>query len=452
MLGFMLLFYYAMLLGLPLAVVAVAYRSAHWRGSLRSMQTRSHGWQPISWLGTSTHEDERRISRLHVVVLVHGWLGNPLEMGYLKQSLCQSVLRRQQDRSATAPISSSTQVRLSDNPIAVATFSKNQTQAFVIHSAECNAGPVLTSDGIEMGGKRVAMEVDALISHYANQCSDKHLKEITLSLVGNSLGGLYARYAISEMHTLRLNRRTNGAQVTPKFFVTTCTPHLGVSKHTFIKIPTWLEAPIARVMQQTGLDLFRRSDVIQDMTVKTPFLQPLLSFPRRIALANVYGTDFQVPTSTAAFWANTDSIHKVVGPEGTQSNHNIVLQLQTPQGKDAFVTSYPKHRLSDDELSTRLDEVGWTKILVDVRHHMPITGRIVGSDTVDETKRLLAKNTWTARDLLKEFHSEVFRHIPLGHTVTVANSKGRLNAYFTQGGKPTMDYLAETMIRELHDV
>jgi Putative serine esterase (DUF676) len=322
----------------------------------------------------------------------------------------------------------------------------------ICYSLGGNACPAFTSDGIEAGGKRLAAEVDTLISYYGAQCSGKALKEITLSLVGNSLGGLYARYAISLMDALTMERGTTGTTLSPKFFVTTCTPHLGVSQNTFIKIPTWLEASIARVMQQTGLDLFRRSGIIQAMTVNSTFVQPLLSFTRRIALANVYGTDFQVPTPTAAFWAKTDSIHTVVCLEETKTHisHNIILQLQTQQQtKDTSHHSTRDYRLSDDELSTLLDQVGWTKILVDVRHHMPITGRMVGITEPDTASPLLKKSTWTARELLQEFDTGHFQHVPLGHTVAVANSKDRLNTYLTQGGKATMDYIADKIVRGL---
>ena len=448
MIWFLLPLFYVLLLSLPVAVVACAGRS-----SSPPVRTVRATWKPIACSGSTSRDEELQVSRLHVIVLVHGWLGNPSEMGYLKQSLYRSVSRIHAPRSECHVVSSSTQDILSNNPIAVKIFSKDQTDAcaFVIHSAECNSGPALSSDGIEAGGKRLAAEVDTLISYYVSQCSEKALKEITLSMVGNSLGGLYARYAISQMDALTIKRGTTGATFSPKFFVTTCTPHLGVSQNTFIKIPTWLEASIARVMQQTGLDLFRRSGVIQDMTVNSTFLQPLLSFTRRIALANVYGTDFQVPTPTAAFWANTDSIHQVVCLEEAEmdSSHNIILQLQTQQTKDTSHHSNRDHRLSDDQLSTLLDQIGWTKILVDVRRHMPITGRMVGTTMPDTASPLLKKSTWTARELLQEFNTGHFHHVPLGHTVTVANSKDRLNTYLTKGGKATMDYIADKIVRGL---
>ena len=80
---------------------------------------------------------------------------------------------------------------------------------------------------------------------------------------------------------------------------------------------------------------------------------------------------------------------------------------------------------------------------------MPITGRMVGTTMPDTASPLLKKSTWTARELLQEFNTGHFHHVPLGHTVTVANSKDRLNTYLTKGGKATMDYIADKIVRGL---
>lgn len=455
---------YAVLMGLPFAVVAFAFRSSE---RVASSLIVGQTWKPISFLGPRAVDDDVPLphvtnvpnvphsTRLHVIVLVHGWLGTPLEMGYLKQSLYQCIRRRHDDQELQLR-SPSTKDILSKDPIAVSTLRHNEThcetQSFVIHSAECNSGPILTSDGIEAGGRRVAAEIDSLVAYYEKECSGRELKEITISLVGNSLGGLYARHAISQVKALSTGQGPSGAKVVPKFFVTTCTPHLGVSKNTYVKLPRWMETPIAHVMQQTGLDLFRKSDIIQDMTVNPRFLRPLLLFRQRIAVANVYGTDFQVPTPTAAFLADTQSIHEAinVGAE-TQSSHNIVMELQTPQKIDLSEDYSLGHRLSDEEVSMRLDQIGWTKILVDMRQHMPITGKFMGDNVPEEKDRLVVRSRWTARELLQEFDRGHFRHFPLGHTVAVANSKDALNRYLTHGGKAAMDYLADHIINGLEE-
>ena len=41
--------------------------------------------------------------------------------------------------------------------------------------------------------------------------------------------------------------------------------------------------------------------IIRNMCLRDKYLMPLRNFRQRIAYANAYGTDFQVPTETAAF-------------------------------------------------------------------------------------------------------------------------------------------------------
>ncbi len=435
--------FYMLLLCFPLSVLAVAFRNPRKLAMNEFSRIRFQGSLPSE----SKDNDITTISRLHIIVLVHGWLGNPKEMDYLKHTLSQQLLQESK--------TSNTNLSTSSNPtiaVAIPTQNSKSYEAFVIHSAESNSGSILTSDGIAAGGQRVAQEIDRLVAHYSQFC---HQRPITLSLVGNSLGGLYCRYAISRMQSF--------SKLTPKFFVTTCTPHLGVSQHTYLTIPIWMESLIATSMQQTGKDLFRRSLILQDMILDQNFVQPLLAFQHRIAYANMYGTDFQVPTSTAAFWADTDSIHHVVARQGGNHNkdnkNNIVLQLTTPQteiqNKNTITTT---NDLSSKDMSVRLDQLGWTKVLVDVREHLPFNWRrstsFAKSSDDDaskaETSELFTtQTTWTARELLQDFDKGHFQSFPLGHTVMVANAKDSLNRYLTKGGQSTMDHLACTMIQTL---
>jgi hypothetical protein len=442
----------------------------------------------------------QNISKVHIIVLVHGWLGNPKEMEYLKQSLARQVqLRALHVPLQALPLQQAQNTDLLEcNPIELAVLAQpdqDPQQLFVIHSAQCNSGKMLTSDGIAAGGQRLANEIDQLVDNYSNyEYSNTNTntntntkeqvkvpRQITLSLVGNSLGGLYCRYAISTLKALQ----TQTSVVVPKIFCTTCTPHLGVSQHTYVTLPTWIESPIATIMLRTGIDLFRRSSIIQDMAVQTAFVKPLRAFEQRVAYINVWGTDFQVPTSTAAFWADTDSMHYTVRASSTgtdesnastgtstgtsavdtkennenEDDHNIVLQLATPQQLDnKDNTSTSTTFLSSKELSVRLDNMGWRKYLCDVRHHLPLsrkrsslsstfsTGTGTGTNRGQEET---GEEKWTARDLLQEFDRNYFKTIPLGHTVMVANAKDSLNQYLTTGGRPTMDYLASSMIQQL---
>ena len=112
----------------------------------------------------------------HLVVLVHGLSGTAADLGYLARRLEADASVRVLASGANEP------------------FPR-------------------TLDGVDAGGARVADEVRQVASAYK-----------TISFVGNSLGGLYARAALRE---LRDEAKDTFAGLTPAVFVTTAAPHLG---------------------------------------------------------------------------------------------------------------------------------------------------------------------------------------------------------------------------------
>ena len=92
----------------------------------------------------------------HLVILSHGLYGEPANLLVLEHSLKQ----------------------LGGDSV-------------VVHSARSNEG-LLTRDGVAAGGARLAAEISTMV---------KHRPELThISLVGNSLGGLYVRAAVAALH------------------------------------------------------------------------------------------------------------------------------------------------------------------------------------------------------------------------------------------------------------
>lgn len=73
---------------------------------------------------------------------------------------------------------------------------KNRTENLHILIAKSNSGSH-TYDGIELGGERICQEIEDEISRLS--CAGKQIKR--LSLVGYSLGGLVARYAIGLLYS-----------------------------------------------------------------------------------------------------------------------------------------------------------------------------------------------------------------------------------------------------------
>jgi hypothetical protein len=411
---------------------------------------------------------------VHLIVLVHGWKGNPSEMESLRELL---LLRGEEKESHKTNV-----------------FKRKERT--LVHSAVCNDGQ--THDGIEAGGTRLANEINNLIQELWNRES----QNVRISLVGNSLGGLYARYALS---LIQWQGHRKKQMIIPHHFVTTATPHLGIGhQQTYLPLPRFVEIPIAHAIRRTGKDLFRISNIIEDMTLDDKFTAPLSRFRRRIAYINVYGTDFQVPTPTAAFWADTDSVHHVVeqytdgarqssfesserysitSEDNDERPRNIIMKLTTPTQKkqqrmkeqlvslsnNAQDDEGARNLLSEDTkgkereadmppvassticLSLKLDELGWTKVLVDIREEMPINLDSLQQSPKKNQKEgnqidLNSKTEWTSRELLEQFDTGRLKSFPLGHTVLIANAKNEFYRNMNKGGMPIMDDLAKELV------
>lgn len=92
-----------------------------------------------------------------------------------------------------------------------------------IHSVRRNKG-YLTYDGIELGGERVAHEIEELIYTLSEEQGCRIKK---LSIVGYSLGGLVSRYAIGLLYA-RGYFDDGENKITPMNFTTFASPHVGV--------------------------------------------------------------------------------------------------------------------------------------------------------------------------------------------------------------------------------
>ncbi|KAF2278740.1 lipase/serine esteras-like protein [Westerdykella ornata] len=120
----------------------------------------------------------------HLVVLIHGLWGNPGHLQFLKDSLRE---------------------RYSEDHVHILVTERNANS--------------FTYDGIQVGGERVTREIEEKL---ADLEKDGHsIKRI--SVIGYSLGGLIARYAIGLLYHKRVFDR-----IEPINFTTFAAPHLGV--------------------------------------------------------------------------------------------------------------------------------------------------------------------------------------------------------------------------------
>eukprot|EP00743_Colponemidia_sp_Colp-15_P002591 GILK01002807.1.p1 GENE.GILK01002807.1~~GILK01002807.1.p1 ORF type:complete len:430 (-),score=56.31 GILK01002807.1:273-1562(-) len=193
---------------------------------------------------------------------------------------------------------------------------------FYIYTACCNEVLLGTYDGIDRGGERLFMEIDTVLTMLPS------LNKI--SIIGHSLGGLYARFCIGRMYVCGLFSR-----VVPYNFITLATPHLGVRRprslakgfgaalfnSTFSMVGSSFFGKTGKqlllkdryyfVEGRQGRNLgHKTASKLGDAVVQMPILRAMAAehspfhaglelFRRRALYANIYH-DFQVPYFTAA--------------------------------------------------------------------------------------------------------------------------------------------------------
>jgi len=396
------------------------------------------------------------------------------------------------------------------------TWMKQEQQQLVIHKCKCNLNR--TGDGVKQGGERLYKELLDVIRCFVKDQSQRKIsggvgggdntresteeekegddsKEsistpttcVTISMVGNSLGGLYSRYALVKISGLAKeqcanenNDETNqqsddngsilidGGEIRIYFnvFCTTATPHLGVSGHTWLPIPRKIETKLSRVMDDTGRDIFRLNELIKTMCTCPTYLELLALFEKRIAYANAYYTDFAVPTQTAAFLnENSTYPHHILdiapsveditmnssdGEADATKNDLIVATFNTPRlerkkktsttlktsciiEKSALRDKYDGDKSHTDELlemSTGLDELGWQKVFVDIRSTLPYVpipciGKKRGTSRLSYALKLDSSQSEEMNYCLEEEENEELDELPSITSPTLSSKNQR---------------------------
>mmetsp|Transcript_8450 Transcript_8450/g.11000 ORF Transcript_8450/g.11000 Transcript_8450/m.11000 type:complete len:480 (-) Transcript_8450:331-1770(-) len=348
----------------------------------------------------------------HLIVLVHGLEGTPEDLAYLSKVLTERAERT--DKSV------------------------------LVHCARANHRR--TRDGVVRGGKRLASEIESVVKAYPS------LKE--LSLVGNSLGGLYVRYAASllqdnedrpatpeseEAYSAKSpSRGTMAGGLIPNTFMTIATPHLGVRRFTYIALPDFVH-PLADVaVGQTGKDLFLRDSKTDPLLLKmasTPeFLGPLLQFQRRRAYANVKG-DFMVPFGTAAFAPTGGSFDEIVLPSNPSQQRSLNLVPFKRRGNFA-----PFGRRQKEKIIWEYR----TKRSFDYKRQVPEVGDIGRKGRNLEV--VMAENLdscgWSKVGV------DFGGLLPFSHNMICALSRNQMTTKIFKTGQPVMDHAAEYILSE----
>ena len=477
----------------------------------------------------------------HLCVLIHGHRGQSKDLSYMAAAIQgrssevrgQRLKELQRLESARSDGDSNGEER-DDVAAAIDEIRSSLGQRVVVHSVTCNEGK--TNDGVRAGGERCVEEMLQVIRKEADRtrrkrqgirnhngddgADDDELNEtvdtvdIHLSLVGNSLGGIYSRYAVAQLFDRSENKNDHDGEPCSnailldngsirlhfQTFCTTATPHLGCSRHTYVSLPRSAETVVGNILGETGRDLFRMNDLLYNMSTDPYFLRPLSFFQRRVAYANGYHTDFPVPTSTAAF-LHEESSHAhfwedtaAVGIGDSELDKSIVAILRTEPSYSALSAFMDlKDDFSDDcddelhAMSKALDSLGWKKIIVDLRPEIPAISlprvmrkssmvlktkskrgtydEIVDEDLDEGEKDFLHNNGTLAdsqvlraslrrkesiasRDAKEAFGSvrDGSLHLPVGHNMICAFSRGRVSSHMNRGGRPVMDALAKEIV------
>lgn len=315
----------------------------------------------------------------HLLVLVHGILASPSDWTYV-----EAELKR----------------RLGKN--------------FLIHASSCNTY-TKTFSGIDGAGKRLADEVMQVVQ------KRESLKRI--SFLAHSLGGLFARYAISVLYsenavntgqsidvagdtslpnsnTACSSRRGMIAGLEPINFITLATPHLGVRGRK--QLPFLLGIPILEklvlpiapiIVGRTGSQLFltdgkpNKPPLLLRMTSDCEdgkFLSALGAFRCRVVYANV-SYDHMVGWRTSSIRREMELVtppqrsldgykHVVdveycspVSSDGPHFPPEAAKAKEAAQNEPNMKNTAEYHELMEEEMISGLQRLGWKK--VDVSFH-----------------------------------------------------------------------------------
>lgn len=453
-------------------------------------------------LSLKSSESDEEIKTVHFCFLVHGFQGLSGDLSYF-----EAVLKHRAfvERNHEELIQKNGRFDTDGDFVIVPAVTHKKTgalktQDMVVHNVVCNEGK--TNDGVINGGDRLLEEMKEVIDsnmkrRYPDlddggdkiEKDESKVYDITISMIGNSMGGLYARYAIAkliERHCVAETTPTNsdgGSESKEKgstswildgkyrlrldIFCTTATPHLGISQHTWIRIPRIAEMGVAATMGQTGNDLFRLNNLLYTMSTDLTFLVPLACFRKRIAYANCYGTDFPVPVGTAAFLSEKSSYpHKFVNEFKVEDECDLVIAtLATSAKEEDDDGEEPLDELH--QMSISLDRLGWKKVFIDLQKEM-LSFRIPdfacemdrksdseSSDDLDLRDLKKTKETVTSKDIVNAVNrnsSDNNRFVlraPFGHNMIVAFSRDRLSSFLNKGGRPLVDALANDFVQDI---
>jgi len=258
-------------------------------------------------------------------------------------------------------------------------------------------------------------------------------------------------------------------------------------------------------------DQYKYNDIIERLSFDPSFIGPLARFSRRIAYANAFSTDIAVPTATAAFLFDDDGDESASSEFSDTSNRSNLddCASQPPvvarRSSHLFVSEfhgkaeaikYTNHQDKEnqiqnsfvrfDTVATRnrsdfkiavknppsvsdmarnLDSLGWSKVFIDARPHIPSIWKRPSVSRRHSFKDVLKNEICAFEDLNQDnapwYSSGVLKRrlsgngfdgntLPFGHSFIVASTKDRMRKRLYKSARPIVDRaIAREVVNEM---
>lgn len=258
-----------------------------------------------------TTDKAKDIQPVHIFILCHGLWGNQKHMGTIESAIKDMLPDSSEEKILT---------------LSPSTYAYYKSY-----------------DGLEIIGSKVVSEILYWIEHLE---MEENYKVVKFSIVGYSLGGLIARYAIGELFKIRFFET-----IKPIYFSTFATPHVGIQfydKGWFPKIANRLGPYL---FGYSGRELFiadREKILVTMSRPDSPYYKALELFELRMALANIkndrtvaFYTSFITDYSPFNHWDAIKVKYMKNLPQVTIGNSLV---------RPKFVDLERSHILSSDEI------------------------------------------------------------------------------------------------------
>uniref|UniRef100_A0A7N0TIH9 DUF676 domain-containing protein n=1 Tax=Kalanchoe fedtschenkoi TaxID=63787 RepID=A0A7N0TIH9_KALFE len=300
--------------------------------------------------------------------------------------------------------------RASDWRYAAKQLVKAYPQDVVVHCSKRNH-TMLTFDGVDVTGERLAREVISVI--------DRHPNLQKISFVGHSLGGLICRYAIARLYDPQTCTNSHAssdsgvkgsedacpafdgdriAGLEPMNFITFATPHLGCRGHK--QVPMFCgsyavekaASAASGILGRTGKHLFltdkaagrppllvRMVNDCEDLK----FFSALKSFKRRVLYANIR-SDNVVGWRTSSIRRPNELPERQQLSRNPKYRHIMHIELAKPPSDKEVIpvesnAKRPKTASMEEEMIRGLTKLSWERI--DVKFN-GILQRILAHNTI----------------------------------------------------------------------